>query len=235
MSLEILTTTVLKRPYVVIFLLSYLFIAARLISWRWALLFMGSGYGLAFFSEFLSINYGFPYGWYFYKYENLQGEWLFCGVPVWDSVSYVFMNFAGLCVARLSLKNNVSKTKLLFLSAFFVLLLDVVIDPVAHLGAQWFLGDIYYYPNPGFYFDVTLANFAGWFVTSLAINGVGIFILGFCKFEKLKWSVFCMGLYYGIFAFGFAIAIYLQEWLLVVCDLLWIGLTLVILRRPLKN
>ena len=56
--------------------------------------------------------------------------------------------------------------KLVALSAVFVTILDIIIDPVTHLGARWFLGEIYYYPDPGFYFDVTLANFAGWFLVS---------------------------------------------------------------------
>jgi hypothetical protein len=47
--------------------------------------------------------------------------------------------------------------------------LDLVTDPVAHLGKHWFLGDIYHYPEPGWHFDVPLANYAGWFIVGWVI------------------------------------------------------------------
>lgn len=236
--LPILFTTVLKRPYVAAFLISYLFIARRVTNWRWTTTFLLSGYGIAFTSEWLSIHYGVPYGWYFYIYENLRGEWLNHGVPVWDSASYVFMNFAGLCAARIALRNRPinnprMKFALVALAAVFVTLLDVVVDPAAHLGEHWFLGKIYYYPNPGPYFDVTWQNFAGWYVTSLAICGAGVFLMNFTAIERLATPTnrfFSLGLYYGIFAFGFAIALHLRQWALVACDAFWIGLTVVLVK-----
>jgi putative membrane protein len=226
--LSTLTTTVLNRPYVLLFLLSYIFIAIRVAGIKWMLSFLILGYTVAFFSEYSSINFGFPYGWYFYKYENLTGEWLNHGVPVWDSVSYVFMCFAGLFAAKFALQKNNSKIKLVILSAFLVTLLDVITDPLAHMGKRWFLGEIYFYPKPGFYFDVPLNNFIGWFLVSLTINAVGIFLLKFDHLVKLnkKNNFLGLGLYYGIFGFGLAITVYLKEWSLVLCDLFWIALSI---------
>lgn len=235
---EILITTALKRPYVVAFLLSYLIIAWRITGPKWTLIYLFVGYGIAFASEYLSINFGFPYGWYTYVYENLRGEWLNHGVPVWDSVSYVFMNFAGLCTAYLAVGCPANPTlnkkiALVLYSALFVMLLDVVIDPVAHLGERWFLGKIYYYPHPGFYFDVTLANFAGWYLTSLLVNSFAVFALGFAPRENLSpplHQAAALGLYYGIFAFGLVIALYLKQWGIVISDLFWISLTIGLIR-----
>lgn len=226
--LSTLTTTVLNRPYVVLFLLSYLMIAARVAGLKWMLGFLILGYSVAFFSEYSSINFGFPYGWYFYKYENLKGEWLNHGVPVWDSVSYVFMCFAGLFAAKFALQKNNSKISVVILSAFLVTLLDIIVDPLAHMGKRWFLGEIYFYPEPGIYFDVPLNNFIGWFLVSFSINSIGVFILKFDQMAKLDRlnNFLGLGLYYGIFAFGLAITIYLKEWLLVLCDLFWIGLSI---------
>lgn len=237
--IDILITTILKRPYVLAFLISYLIIATKSVGLRWTLKFLITGYTIAFISEYLSINCGFPYGWYFYKYENLQGEWLNNGVPVWDSVSYVFMCFAGLYAAAFALRQNnltISNFQLTLLSALLVTLLDVIVDPVAHLGRLWFLGDIYYYPNPGRYFDVTFANFMGWFLVSFLINACGCFVFQFQKHMRLNPtnSFLALGLYYGIFGFGVAIAIYLQQWLLLACDLAWIGLTVLIVSGKLK-
>ncbi|OVE82614.1 hypothetical protein BVY03_00440 [bacterium K02(2017)] len=229
--LETLITTIIKRPYVLMFLISYVFIAIRVTNIKWTSLYLVAGYSIAFLSEFTSINYGYPYGWYFYKYENLMGEWLNNGVPVWDSVSYVFMCFSGLYTARYILGSQQNKLKLILLSAVLVTILDIIIDPVSHMGKRWFLGEIYYYPQPGFYFDITFANFCGWFLVSFLINSTGVYLLKFdqlCKSTPLN-NFLGIGLYFGIFGFGLIIAIYLQEIYLVLCDLGWLYLVLVIM------
>lgn len=230
--LAVFATTIIQRPYVLLFLIAYIYIALKFAGRFWTFAYLLAGYSIAFISEFCSINYGIPYGWYYYVYENLKGEWLNLGVPVWDSVSYVFMNFSGLCVARFfwrhqSIETTRAKIILVLTSAVFVTLLDVVIDPIAHLGEQWFLGKIYFYPNPGNYFDVTFTNFVGWFFVSACINGLGVFVLQppFLKQYKEQTWFLPLGLYYGIFGFGLTVAIYLQQWLLVFCDLCWISLT----------
>jgi len=73
--------------------------------------------------------------------------------------------------------------KVLFLSTVLFVLQDVLIDPVALRGSQWFLGQIYYYPDKGVYFGVPLSNFLGWFLVGLAI------IYCFQKLDlKIGWS-----------------------------------------------
>ena len=72
------------------------------------------------------------------------------------------------------------------LGAFLTMFLDVIIDPIAHLGEQWFLGKIYYYPNPAWYFDVPLSNFAGWFLVSATVIGLNE---GFWHFLSKKEAV----------------------------------------------
>jgi putative membrane protein len=59
-----------------------------------------------------------------------------------------------------------------FLTAFLFAFIDMVIDPLALRGDRWFLGKIYYYPDPGIHFGVPLTNYVGWAVVgfiSLAI------------------------------------------------------------------
>lgn len=228
--LDILLTTIIKRPYVVAFLVSYLFIAWKIVGPKWTFFYLIAGYTIAFLSEYSSIHYKFPYGEYHYVYENLQGEWLNHGVPVWDSVSYVFMCFAGLSMAYASFRNPPkNKWALVLLSAVFTTILDIVTDPNAHMGERWFLGKIYYYPNPGFYFDITMANFMGWFLVSGLINAVGVFALKLTV--NVKYLFLGIGLYYGILLFNYGITIYLQEWLLLACHTFWIALTFFILKR----
>lgn len=69
-----------------------------------------------------------------------------------------------------------------------------------------------------------MANFAGWFLTAFVINGIAIY--GFKTLEKIKrdkiTDLFGLGLYYGIMGFGLVIAMYLQQWILVGADFLWV-------------
>lgn len=216
--------TVLKRPYVFCFLLVFLFLSIRRRGIFKTLVFLITGYFIAWLSEWCSINFGFPYGTYHYVYENLKGELLNHGVPVWDSLSYVFLCFAGLELVEFVRGPTGRNVKCIlqntFLSALFVTLLDVVIDPVAHLGRYWFLGEIYFYPHPGIYFDVPFSNFAGWFLVAFLINGIYLSWDGGSKNPP------CLGgvlLYFSILVFNTAIAIFLKQWALVLADLFWIG------------
>ena len=73
--------------------------------------------------------------------------------------------------------------KVLFLTAILFVLQDVLIDPVSLRGSEWFLGQIYYYPENGVYFGVPLSNFLGWFLVGLAI------VYCFQKLDyKMDWS-----------------------------------------------
>ena len=50
------------------------------------------------------------------------------------------------------------------MTGFLFAFIDMVIDPVALRGDRWFLGKIYYYPEPGVHFGVPFANYIGWAV-----------------------------------------------------------------------
>jgi putative membrane protein len=51
------------------------------------------------------------------------------------------------------------------------MLLDIVIDPVALLGEQWFLGKIYGYRQAGLYFGIPMSNFGGWLLVGFVLVG----------------------------------------------------------------
>lgn len=161
--------TLLHRPYVFCFLLAFVGIAGRHLGWRRMLLWLVTGYGIALASEAWSIRTGFPYGMYHYVYENLRGEWILFGVPVWDSLSYPFLIYAGYAMASYLLHSRTHALTHCLCGAFLTLLLDIIIDPLTVRGDQWFLGRVYYYSEPGVYFGVPLANFAGWFLVPLTV------------------------------------------------------------------
>ncbi len=223
-----LLTTLQHRPYVFAFLICFLIFASIQLGWQRMLIFLGMGWIIAFASEVSSIRNGFPYGDYQYVYDNLKGELLLWGVPLWDSLSYTFLAYASYSTAVLLFKNRFEK-KVLFLSTFLMMGIDVIIDPLTAMGNKWFLGRIYYYPHGGMYFGVPISNFLGWAIVAFAI--VGIFqILDRCLERKdivissQQWkglrAYLGVALYLGVYFFNWGITIYLKEWKLVIADLI---------------
>jgi len=160
--------TIMNRSYVFIFLIAFLVLGRLYFGWKRTFIWLGIGYFVALASEFSSIHNGFPYGLYHYIYENMPNEVMVFGVPFWDSLSYPFMIFAGWTAARFILNSSNNFINASF-GAFLTMILDVITDPLAHLGGKWFLGEIYYYETPGFYFDVPWTNFAGWFLVAFVV------------------------------------------------------------------
>ncbi len=236
--------TAAHRWYVVAFLLSYLGIASLHWGWRRTFKLLILGYFIAWASEASSIRNGFPYGDYSYRYENMPGELFFFGVPVWDSLSYVFLSFAGYMTALLlrsrwnpyqPLNALQRGWKTVLGGAALTMILDIVIDPVANLGKHWFLGDVYFYPHGGLYFGVPLSNFAGWFLTTLAILAafrLSDSLEGVPK--SLDTVLLGFGLYLGVYLFNLGITLYLRDYKLALASAGW-GLLLLLLARRARR
>jgi uncharacterized membrane protein len=172
------------RPYVTAFLLAFIALSWLEQGRLRTLIWLVTGYFVAFLAEWGSINHGIPFGYYTYHYDALENDLLIAGVPFFDSLSFAFLSYVsfsfaqfflsplnrrGLDVQRITPRNVRNSAAVLFLGAFLMTVIDLVTDPATHLGAHWFLGDIYSYPDPGYHFDVTLANYAGWFVVGWVI------------------------------------------------------------------
>lgn len=173
--------TFVARPYVVAFLCAFLVLAifhfGVLRTLGWILV----GTLVAFLSEYSSIHNGFPYGLYHYLYDAMRGEIMIGGVPIWDSISYVFIAYASYATAWFFVENIEPKSKLenyispaspvrvVLIASILMMLADVIIDPVANLGDRWFLGKIYFYPEGGIYFGVPLSNFGGWWLVAMTL------------------------------------------------------------------
>ncbi len=184
--LDIAIGTFTMRPYVFAFFAAFLLACVPHIGWRRTMLFTISGYLIAFSSEWLSINTGFPYGWYFYIDTTSHKELWVAGVPFFDSLSYVFLAYCSYTTALFILSplkswrwNVVTletrrirrSLSALVLASFLQTFLDIVIDPVALQGRRWFLGQIYGYQENGLHFGVPLSNYFGWLLTSLFLVG----------------------------------------------------------------
>ncbi|MFH0809650.1 MAG: carotenoid biosynthesis protein [Pseudomonadota bacterium] len=169
--LNLLWLTALLRPYVFGYFALYCLSGRIELGPRRLALFTLLAWLLAWLSEYSSITTGFPYGFYRYHHLTLGRELWVGGVPFFDSLSYTFLAYASLCAARRRLGAGAPVLKSALLGGVFMLLQDIVVDPVAVRGSRWFLGDLFDYPGGGIYFGVPLSNFGGWLLTGWAICG----------------------------------------------------------------
>jgi hypothetical protein len=244
----LLLDTILLRPYVFIFLAVYLIGCSLHLGLKRAILFGVAGYVIAWLSEFSSIHNGFPYGYYYYlDYTKGKEIWVL-GVPLMDSISYVFLAYASYSLALLVLSPlrrsrwmvyvlETGKIRDSFqarmLGALLFVYLDIIIDPLALRGDRWFLGRIYGYLEHGVYFGVPLSNFLGWFAVGFSM----IYVLqkidwylrrkGFSDLAgyKYPWR-FLIGpaLYLGVLIFNLSVTFLIREHMLG-----WAGIFIVML------
>jgi len=251
-TVELLVSTVALRPYVFIFFACFLFLAITNIGWRRTMLFTAVAYLVAFFCEWSSAvaGTGLPFGLYRYIDVTRDRELWIAGVPFMDSLSFTFLSYvswelAVLCLGRVNIsvrdaqverdegrRNSISVT---LLGSLFMMYLDIVIDPVALRGERWFLGRMYYYPDGGAYFGVTITNFVGWFVVFFVILRLYIFLehrffsqersVGEAKGvinHRFK-ALGPVALYFGVLGFNLFLAFWIGEQVIG-----WVGVFIVV-------
>lgn len=230
------------RPYVFAFFGAFLLVCVPHVGWRRTLIFTAVGYLIAFSSEWLSINTGFPYGWYYYIDTTSSRELWVAGVPFFDSLSYVFLSYCSYATAlfifsplkawrwnflALETRRIRRSFSVLLLGALLQTCLDVVIDPVALQGKRWFLGQIYGYREQGLHFGVPLSNYAGWLLTSICLiaafqiidakrldeNSVGLISVPFH-------SLFGPLLYSSVLIFNIVMTFFIGERFMALCGIL---------------
>jgi len=254
---RLLVSTLTLRPYVFIFLAAYLALAVPAWGWRRTILYTLLGYTLAWAAEFSSTHNGFPFGLYRYlQAPTADRELWVAGVPFMDSLSFVFLTFAGLHMGRLAVepleRGPLGDWDLRWaslarpvrfsswaLGGVFTMGLDLVIDPVALRGERWFLGRIYEYAHHGVFFGVPLSNFIGWALLAWAITGLFALLERYWLAPRLgSWRGYpadaALGavLYGGILLFNLMITFAIGEvWLGIIGCLLRIVLLAPILVR----
>ncbi|MBI3456266.1 MAG: carotenoid biosynthesis protein [Candidatus Rokubacteria bacterium] len=222
--------SLLLRPYV--FALLALYLAAAVAEWGWrrAAAFTLLASGLAFVAEFSSTRIGLPFGLYRYTGVTQGHELYLANVPFFDPLSFAFLAYASLGLARLVLRRwrETRRVPLIVASGLLMLGLDLVIDPLAVRGDRWFLGRIFYYPEPGRYFGVPIANFVGWAVLGALIAGIWLAVGTRFGGGPPRWARYLPGrpyhavlLYYLVLAFNLVITAAVAE-----SALFWAGVAL---------
>jgi putative membrane protein len=258
--LDLFIKTIVLRPYVFIFLVAFLFSAVQLIGWPRTWRFWLISWMAAFVCEFSSTRTGIPFGWYFYNGSTVGQELYFSNVPFMDSLSFSFLLFASYCVALgLLLPFNSSPMRehrplrpLQFdveartswavygLTTFLFAFVDMVIDPIALRGDRWFLGKIYYYPDPGWHFGVPFANYVGW--AAVGLISLAIYFPLDRRLSPLSTPqpitqrlLLGIGLYYGVLTFNLGMTFWIGESLMGTIGLLMHLPVLIILLARLSG
>jgi uncharacterized membrane protein len=234
--MDIVLGTLALRPYVFAFVACYLVFATLDLGWRRTLCFGAWVWLVAWASEFSSTRTGIPFGFYTYTHATRGQELFIADVPFMDAVSFTFLAYAAFCLARGALGRAASPPAVTVLGGAFMMLLDVVIDPVAVRGDRWFLGQIFYYPNGGVYFGVPLSNFAGWMLVGMV--GLGGYIYGCGQGRAFgNKPIGGIALYYAVLGFNLAVTAWIGEWVLLALGLVLhatvAALVLMFRRRPL--
>ena len=235
-TLSLLWGTVLLRPYVFLFLAVYLAVAILNMGVLRSLFFTVLAYSIAFLCEYSSTRNGFPFGFYTYIDTTRDQELWISNVPFMDSLSFSFLIYVSYTLSLLLWAPLIKKGwdirlgeigpikhsfKVIASASILCMLMDVIIDPIAFLGDQWFLGKIYFYREPGEYFHIPLTNFAGWFFVAAAT------LTCFAAFNSLLdhkipiktkqiagQALLGPGLYFGVLTFNLGVTFYIGEFLL---------------------
>jgi uncharacterized membrane protein len=238
--LALLGKTLVLRPYVFLFLTVAIVVSRSLMGGIRTFAFFIITWIVAFVSEFSSTRTGIPFGWYAYNGATQGQELYLSNIPFMDSLSFTFLLFASYCLSLVFASPSPRQGSVMYiphtprrrmawpvvaLSAFFFVLIDVIIDPVALRGDRWFLGKIYDYPHAGIHFGVPLTNYLGWAV--VALIALSLFRLldrrlresspGTNKAGPLLWGA---ALYYAVLTFNLAVTFWIEEPLLAWCGIL---------------
>ena len=212
-KMDLLIGSVTLRPYVFLFLAAFLVAGSRDLGVRRTLLFVGIVWPIAWIAEFASTRVGIPFGLYHYTGLTRGQELYIADVPFFDSLSFTFLAYAAVCLARRVLAGRQAPSAVTaLLAGFLMMMLDVVIDPVAVRGDRWFLGRIFYYPHGGAYFGVPLSNFAGWWLVgtvAVAAFAAGGGLAGARAVDRLGAGI---ALYYAVLGFNLAVTGWIGEW-----------------------
>jgi putative membrane protein len=172
-----LAGTLFGRWYVTLFGLTFAWRATRHLGWRRTLLYAALATAVGVAAENGSVHIGFPYTHYSFN-PALRHKELFVGdVPLMVPLSYTFMGYFAFASGRL-LASGPRRTRaprpwmevtLAWVLAVWALW---VLDPVSRLGQRFYLGRLFSYRGPGFWFGLPLGSQVGFAATAAVLLGL---------------------------------------------------------------
>ena len=166
--------TFVGRWYVTALGITFLWRASRHFGWRKTLIYSAVALGIGILAENGSVHFGLPYTSYAFN-PALRKKEIFVGsVPLMVPLSYTFLGYFGFAAGRMVASGpNHTRARRAWQEVVLGVLLTVwalwIIDPVSRLGDRWFLGDVFHYRGPGFWFGLPLGSQAGFTLTAVLL------------------------------------------------------------------
>ncbi len=181
--MDLLIGTVVGRWYVTLFGLTFLWRASRQLGWRRTGTYVALALVVGALAENGSVRWGFPYTHYAFNH-GLRDDELFIGdVPLMVPLSYTFMAYfafaGGRLIASGPFRTRAPRAWHELAVAWMLSVWAIwVLDPVSRLGHRFYLGDLFRYDGPGFWFGLPLGSQVGFAATA------GILILTLHKLDR---------------------------------------------------
>jgi uncharacterized membrane protein len=169
--MEAVVGTVFGRWYVTLFGLTFLWRASRQLGWRNTGIYVAIALVVGGVAENGSVHLGLPYTRYEFN-EGLRGDELFLGdVPLMVPLSYTFMAYFAFAAGRLlaggPLRTRAPRVWHELAVAWMLAVWALwVLDPVSRLGHRFYLGELFAYEGPGFWFGLPLGSQVGFALTA---------------------------------------------------------------------
>ncbi|HEX3840640.1 MAG TPA: carotenoid biosynthesis protein [Acidimicrobiales bacterium] len=169
--------TLVGRWYVTVFGATFLWRASRYLGWRKTILYGLAAVGIGALAENCSVHFGFPYTGYNFN-PALRAKEIFIGdVPLMVPLSYTFLGYFGFTAGRLLTSGPwQTRARRPWHEYLVALVLTVwalwIMDPVSRLGPRWFLGPVFHYRGPGFWFGLPLGSQAGFALTAAVLLAI---------------------------------------------------------------
>ena len=176
MGAEVMGTLV-GRWYVTLFGVAFVALAVRHLGWRRTGIYTVVAVAVGAVAENGAVHTGIPYTRYSFD-DGLRGDELFLGdVPLMVTLSYTFMAYFAFGAARVVVAGPYrSRSAMPVLEYLTAVLLGVwviwIIDPISRLGAHFFLGELFRYEGPGFWFGLPLGSQLGFALTQGLLIGL---------------------------------------------------------------
>ncbi len=163
--------TLFGRWYVTLFGLTFLWRASRQLGWRRTGVYFVIALGVGIAAENGSVHTGIPYTTYSFS-DSLRGDEIFAwDVPLMVPLSYTFMAYfafaAGRLIASGPYRTRAPRAWHELLVAWMLAVWALwVLDPVSRLGDEFYLGKVFDYRGPGFWFGLPTGSQLGFALTS---------------------------------------------------------------------
>ena len=175
--LEEIWGTLGGRWYVTLFGLTFLWRASRHLGWRNTGIYTLVAVAIGALAENGSVHLGIPYTRYEFN-PALKGDELFVGdVPLMVPLSYTFMAYFAFASGRL-LASGPRRTRAArpWMEYLMALVLAVwalwILDPVSRLGDEFYLGELFRYEGPGFWFGLPTGSQLGFTATAAVLLAI---------------------------------------------------------------